>query len=202
MTSHGCRAGDYFMPYTSTWKEAGSYPRPPLAFGLAAVTYTLCVPASRLIVRDPAAVSSVCTTVSVSPATFAIVILPSRHELNASLVPASYHVASVPAQMATDATTLPLVVSIITMCVSAPTNRRCVATSMSMPVGLLPGATDQLAETFLPATSITSIWSLSSMLTNTRPAPSARPVSAVPVSGIVAITAMVLPSIAVADLPV
>src|SRR4051812_33847530 len=105
------RMDDYFMPYTSTWNDAGSYPRPPLALGFAAVTYTLCVPTSRLIVREPAAVSSVWTTVIVSPATLAMVILPSRHELNASFVPASYHVASVPAQIATDATTFPLVAS-------------------------------------------------------------------------------------------
>ena len=80
----------------------------------------------------------------VSPATLATVILPSRHELNASFVAASYQVASVPAQIGTLATTRPLVASIMTMTWPAPTNRRWLTLSRAMPVGSAPGATDQL----------------------------------------------------------
>ncbi len=84
-------------------------------------------------------------------------MLPSRHELNASLVPASYQVASVPEQIGTLATTLPLAASIISMTLPAPTNRRWLALSSAIPVGLEPGDTGQLADTFFAATSMTSI---------------------------------------------
>jgi len=129
------------------------------------------------------------------------VTLPSRQELNASFVAASYHVESVPLQIGTLATTLPLVLSIITM--NLPARQQSMGRrSSAMPVGASPGATDQVAMTFLAEASITSIASLSSMFTYTRPAAeSAWPVSAVPDSGIVAITLPVA-SICVADFPV
>src|SRR6185436_4271966 len=95
------RSISYFIPNTNTWNESGSLPRPPAVLGLAPATYNLWVAASRAIVFDPVAVSMVWTTDIVSPATRATVSLPSRHELKASFVPASYHVASVPVQIGT-----------------------------------------------------------------------------------------------------
>ena len=48
-----------------------------------------------------------------------------------------------------------IALSISTMNLPAPTNRRWVVLSSAIPVGPDPGATDQLADTFLAATYLT-----------------------------------------------
>ena len=112
-------------------------------------------------------------------------------------------VASVPPQILSDASTLPLLASSITSDGPPPTNTRWVAVSMAIPVGSSAGATGHVATTVCVAMSITSTVLLSSMLTNTLPsAASACPVSAWPPNFTVAMAVPFSPSMMVADSPV
>ena len=95
-----------------------------------------------------------------------MVTVPSPQEQKASCVPSSNLVASTPCPMGTLATTLPLVLSIITISLlPQPRNSRLCAGSKAMPEGSSPGASGHVLTTLCVLVLMTATSLLSSRLT-------------------------------------